>query len=271
MGLGIRIEDAFMDGEVHFLARGLNDPYTRRILCFPSDCEGSLLAERVDRLMRDGFIYLLETGSVIHGVRVLGKGYSSIVVAAYHRRHGLGVLKLRRLDSRRDDLSREAESMMKAGGSGVVPELYTYSRDYIFRELIDPLRCRPVEDVLAELSEAGRIKELKKLLRMVFTALWRLDSTRVDHGELNRPGDHVFICRDSVKIIDWESARVSEKPGNLSSFASFILYRFKHSGRILQELGVDRGRARVELKRYKENYSEDSLHRFLEAMGLNTG
>jgi len=269
MGFRIHIEDPYLDGEVHFLVANGGDEYIRRILCFPACSDTYTLEHRVRRLIEDGFVYILETGSIIHGLRILGKGYSSIVVVALHKKHGLGVLKLRRTDSRRADLSREAEMMAKAASTGIAPRLYRYSSDYIFRELLDPVKCQPVERVLETLIARGLISEVRRVLHTVLTALHRLDKASIDHTELNRPGDHLLFCPEGVKVIDWESARESEKPGNLTSFTSFILYRFRYSSKLVEELGLDKARVLEELRKYKQRYDEESFNRVLEVMRVS--
>ncbi|WP_276814990.1 serine/threonine protein kinase [Desulfurococcus amylolyticus] len=268
MDFRIYIEDPYMDGEVHFLVNYPRDEYIYRVLCFPACNRRDLIVERTLELIKEGFIYLLETGQVIHGVRVLGKGYSSIIVVAYHARHGLGVLKIRRTDSRRDDLSREAEAMMRASGSGVTPRLYMYSRDYLFRELVNPVTCRSLEALLTDLFRTGDMDRVKQVIYEVLVALNRLDSIRIDHTELNRPGNHVFICPDGMKIIDWESARRSVKPSNLSSFISYLLYRFRYRSELISRLGLEREKILRLLRRYKAEYSLEALGEIIDSMHL---
>lgn len=168
MGFRVYHEDTFLDGDVHFIVEGLRDEYLKKVLCYPS-CSDNIIAERITRLLEDGFVYILETGSMIHGIRVLGKGYSSVTTVAFHRKHGIGALKIRRMDSRRSDLSREAEAMLKAEPSTVVPRLYLYSKDYLFRELVDPVKCLPVERILEESITSGDIEAVKNTLHSILT------------------------------------------------------------------------------------------------------
>jgi len=260
-------EDAALDGEVHFLE--LEDIYVKRALCYPRN-ECSEYSRRLRCLLEDGFIYLLETGSSVLGMRFLGRGFSAIVVVARNSRYGVGALKVLRGDSRRRDLLGEAKIMMRAQRSSVVPRLYTYRDFYIFRELVSPTKCRSFTRVLEELVVRGDLEALRKLLAHTLRELFQLDSYGVDHTELTRPAGHVFYCEgDRVVIIDWESARVTSKPANLTSLVSYLVFRFR-----LRDALKELFKWKIEsilhaLRAYKSTYSTSYFERVLEALGLD--
>jgi len=267
VALGYLGEDASLDGEVHFLE--LEDVYVKRALCYPRD-ECSEYPKRLKCLLEDGFIYLLETGSSVLGMRFLGKGFSAVVVVAKNSKYGIGALKVLRSDSRRSDLLGEAEIMVRAQRSGVVPRLYTYRDFYIFRELISPTTCKSFTRVLEELVTKNDLKTLKRMLTYTLRELFKLDSCGVDHTELNRPVGHVFYCEgDRVVIIDWESARVTSKPANLTSLVSYLVFRSR-----LRDVLKELFKWKVEnilyaLRTYKSTYSISDFEKLLEALGLN--
>jgi len=111
--------------------------------------------------------------------------------------------------------------------TGYVPKLYSFSREYVFREYL--AECRDFVDYFVEAIENGRIEESVTAVKKLLYALYFLDKLGVDHGELNRPFKHIYWCgANGVKIIDWESSSFSRKPHNLTSFVSFLLYRLRN-------------------------------------------
>jgi putative serine/threonine protein kinase len=242
------------------------DDYVSRVLCFPQvHCRE--LDGRLKRLVDAGFTCLVEEGISFLDVRVLGKGYSSIVVLAENRDFGLGALKVRRLDSRRESLIGEALMLNEASKLGVAPKVFWYDADFIFMEYLNPSQCQPFTQVLTKVLEEGSLEELKTLISKVFEALYILDKKGLYHRELNRPGTHIMICGDTVRIIDWESASSVGKPSNLAQVVSFLLYRHKYSDMIIERLGVRVDLVKRKLKDYKNTLSENDF----EAIKLNFG
>lgn len=212
-----------MDGDLHQISH--NDEYSRFILCFPKE-ECNELRHRVDTLVRTGFTYFVEKGINVLGYRVIGKGYSSINVLAINKYYGIGLLKIRRLDSRRKSLEYEGMILDFLDITGYVPKLYMWSRDYVFREYLH--NCIPINDALVKYVENKRIDLVINILRKTLSALYLFDKLGIDHTELNRPFNHIFWCEEyNVKVIDWESSRLKRKTHNLTSFVSFLIYRFR--------------------------------------------
>lgn len=258
-------QNSELDGEVHFLRSP--DSYVNKVLCYPSRA-CTCVEERLKALLNNGFIYLLETGKNILGIRVLGRGYSAITVVAYHAKHGIGALKILRTDSRRNNLVHEAEMLKNAQPSGLPPNLYLYEDFYVFYELLPPHTCKPYTRVLEELLFRGSLESLRNLLRNTLIPLYVLDSLKVDHTEINRPHGHVFYCDGNVKILDWESARIAEKPTNLTSFISYLLYRFKYAENLEKSLGYRVNNVLKALKEYKIAYSKEAFNELLCSLFL---
>ncbi len=200
---------------------GSGDDYTRFVLCFPAiRCSEKVFRERISILEKLGITSLIEEGRDLFGYRVLGKGYSSIIVLGNHKEHGKVVVKIRRLDSRRPSLEYEGMIMDYLSPTLIPPLIYSYSRDLIVMEHID---CPSVTDTIKQVNS-----DLYKILSRIFASLYLIDVLAVDHGELNRPSSHMYICPDKqVRIIDWESARLSFRPHNLTMFASYFFFRSK--------------------------------------------
>jgi putative serine/threonine protein kinase len=263
VGERLYFEDSYLDGEVHFL-KALDD-YVTRVLCFPQESCG-LLRDRLEALLRDGFIYLLETGASFMGMRILGKGYTGVVSIAYNRVKGLGAIKILRVDGRRSSLIREAEYMEKAYSTGLPPRLMSYRDFYVFYEYLPLYKCFGFEKLLVELLENNCLPELKQLILQALLKLYKLDLLRVDHTEINRPRGHMYVCGGDIKLLDWESARSSVRPGNVSSFVSYILFRFRRRDELINILGVRVEEALRALRKYKESYSGEDFQRIVSAI-----
>ncbi|WP_448577827.1 serine/threonine protein kinase [Thermosphaera sp.] len=260
MADGVCFEETIVDGEVHWLSRP--DDFVARIICFPlSKC--NVFNERLDSLISNGFIYFLETGWSFQGLRLIGKGYSGVVVLAKHARHGLGVLKLRRLDSRRESLRHEGLIMRLAHETGLAPRLFIEHDDYIFREYLPPWECVAFDEFVETSVSRGDLTVLNSLLKTLLARLNALDRAKIDHGELNRPGDHILVCRDRLVLIDWESARKSNAPRNVTSVFSHLVFRSPFKEVLLDYFKWSPAVVVEKLKHYKKTYDFNFIEELL--------
>jgi len=220
----------------------------------------------------------MEYGKRILNYEVLGKGYSSITVLGYNKYYGLGVLKIRRIDSRRKSLEHEGMILDYLDKTLITPNIYQWSKDFIFMEYIDPCKCLSIERYITSLIEKKdnySIKTAKHVLRRILIRLYLIDKLGIDHGELNRPYDHLYVCRDNttdtmyVKIIDWESSRFSLSPKNVTSFTSFILYRYPLRNVLFEYINEEfLEKIRRVLRVYRKTYSIQELIRLIKLLGL---
>jgi putative serine/threonine protein kinase len=257
-----------MDGEMcwrkHFL-ENISDEYLSRIICFPKDnCEE--YSYRINILRKNGFRYFIEYGKAFSGIKFLGKGYASIVVLAYNEYYGLGALKLRRIDSRRITLEHEGMMLDYLDKTLYVPQLYMWARDFIFMEWLDPGKCMDLGRYFEELIFKNKFNELKRIIKRIILALYLIDKLGIDHGELNRPYNHIYICCDRyVKIIDWESSSY-RKPHNVTMFLSFLFNRYKYRSILKDIISISDKEIYGVLRRYKKNYSIKTLLPILRSL-----
>jgi len=156
-------------------------------------------------------------GTLVNGVRVLGKGTRGIVVGGIYR--GLPVaVKIRRCDSPRPSMLHEAQMLRLANTVGVGPRLICATGNIIVMEEVVgvPLRRH------TQISDQQLAICIKDSLQQAI----RLDGIGLDHGELSRAHSHVYQTGDGAKIIDFDSASTSRKPHNYNS-----LYAYYFMGR----------------------------------------
>jgi len=264
MDIHVYTEESFLDGVLHNLDPG--DDFVGFVLCFPEvSCKE--LADRINKLALSGFTHLIEYGGNVLGYRIIGKGYSSINVLALNKYHGVGLLKLRRLDSRRKSLELEGFVLDYLEKTGYVPRLYTFDQDFVFREYLT--HCSDYVNAFTESLSSGMVERAAMMLKKLFYALYLFDRLGVDHGELARPYKHIYWCEKSgvsgVKVIDWESSSFLRRPHNLTAFASFLLYRFRNY-EVARAFESVRNNVLELLKKYRDSYSASVVEEIVKLL-----
>jgi len=135
------------------------------------------------------------------GLRVLGKGHASVVVAGVMG-SSLVAIKSRRVDSKRESLLAEAHLLWEAWRAGVAPRPLYYDSDIIVMEAVTGPR---LEDLLAQPPvEPWVFLEALRAARA-------LDTAGILHLELSRPWRNVLYTGayrgSKAVIVDYESAR----------------------------------------------------------------
>lgn len=243
------------------------DDYLEFVLCFPRErCNSKILEHRVNVLKKHCIKAIIEYGKPFLGYPILGKGYSSIIVLALTTTRQPIALKIRRLDSRRKSLEYEGMIIDYLNPTRIPPAIVFWTRDFIGME---PIFCTSVEKYLDKLLLSKKTDELKFVIKRILSTLYLIDQIGIDHGELNRPYNHIFYCHDTkeVRIIDWESARLSSKPHNFTMFASWIFYRYKRKIDIMNLLGVSREEVIEKLHDYKHGGITNVFQWFIRLLG----
>ena len=95
-------------------------------------------------------------------------------------------------------------------------------------------------------------KRVKRVILTVLRKMRKMDKLKVNKEEMHNPVKHIFVGR-SVKMIDFERCRETEKPKNVTQFCQFLMRKKLVSKKIIKVL-----------KNYKKSYSEKDFKKILE-------
>ncbi len=190
------------------------------IICYPRptpECVG----RRVNLLREAGVRTVVSEGRYsIKGFKVLGRGHAAVVLKAVLKAGEAVAVKILRTDSKRDSLLTECKLMSRAWP--VAPAVIRCFDDLIVMELIEGVELgEAVDHILGRRS----CLNVPYLIAKVLGAARYLDLKKVDHRELSLPRKHVILCRDAVRIIDYESAMLKERPSNVCRLTSWLMMR----------------------------------------------
>jgi putative serine/threonine protein kinase len=238
------------------------EPYAS-VLCFPtpSNAEAKSRVEELKSLGVTALEFCGEASLFGLSVPVLGKGFVGVVVVAHLRCEKVAV-KIRRLDADRDDLLHEAEMLSKAACADAAPKLVSVSKNFLLMQLIKG-------ELLPKWLETNRNAEVvKRVLRNVLEACYRLDEAGLDHGELSKAPKHVIVDRQLRPwIVDFETASDKRKTANVPAMSHFLFTSPGEVGRIVAEILGPKNREEMilALHDYKRNKSVENFERVVQA------
>ncbi|UCH57591.1 MAG: serine/threonine protein kinase [Candidatus Bathyarchaeota archaeon] len=201
---------------------------------------------------------------MVEGVPVLGKGHVGVVLAA--RVGGRpAALKVRRVDSNRGTLEKEAEHLRVANGVSVGPRLIDVSWNFLLMELIEG---EYLVDWVGGLGPED-VVILGRVIEDLLDRAHRLDLVGLDHGELSSAHRHVMVAGGVPRIIDFESASTGRRCSNVTSVTQYLFFNRRMQERVGRVLGLpERGALLEALAAYKSGPSRERLGALKLVLGL---
>ena len=234
-----------------------------RFLCWPRYDE-SIARQRLSQLKELGIESLALGGRhVIQGRQVLGKGHVGVVLKAMRGGEEVA-LKVRRTDSNRESMQKEAEMLTLANEAGVGPILHGFSSDFIAMEKITGL-------YLGEWINGfrGDKKELRNVIRGLLEKSRKLDHVGVDHGELTRVKRHFIVTEAGPRIIDFESASTERRMQNVTATAQSVFLNKGFASQLGSHLSLPDTKTLINvLSTYKQNQTDHNFEKILEVCNL---
>jgi len=197
-------------------------------------------------------------------ISILGKGYVGIVVLGKIGRKKVAV-KIRRNDSPRKNLKREAELLKITNQSNVGPKLVGFSKNFLVMEYLEGEK---IGDWVASLKKRGSSSQLKTIIKKILEDCYKLDRIGLDHGELSHIVKHVIIGNKTT-IIDFESSSMDRRVSNVTSATQALCIGSGISKIIGYICKIPKKEKMIAvLRRYKQEQTRDSFENLLDVLKL---
>ncbi|NWJ43821.1 serine/threonine protein kinase [Marine Group I thaumarchaeote] len=242
----------------------ITDPPYSDIWVYPKGTRAQIKS-RIKELKALGVESISFQGKLQVGtISILGKGYVGIVVLGKIGRKKVAV-KIRRNDSPRKNLKREAELLKITNQSNVGPKLVGFSKNFLVMEYLEGEK---IGDWVASLKKRGSSSQLKTIIKKILEDCYKLDRIGLDHGELSHIVKHVIVGNKTT-IIDFESSSMDRRVSNVTSATQALCIG---SG-ISKIIGCickipKKEKMIVVLRRYKQEQTRDSFENLLDVLKL---
>ncbi|MDB4849437.1 serine/threonine protein kinase [Nitrosopumilus sp.] len=240
------------------------EPYSK-ILGYPN-ATNRQIKSRINELEKLKIKSICLTGpTTIGNLEILGKGYVGLVVLV-KRGNKEVALKIRRIDSQRENMKNESILLKLVNSVSVGPKMIDVSKNFLVMEYIEG---KKFSDWIEMLKGSGSAKQLKSTIRNVLEDCYRLDQIGFDHGELSNISKHVIVGKNKVVLIDFESSSTKRRPSNVTSItqAFFIGSGIaKHAQKIYKNSSKEK--IIFALKSYKQEKTRDNFEKLLKILKL---
>jgi len=197
-------------------------------------------------------------------ISILGKGYVGVVVLGKIGRKKVAV-KIRRNDSPRKNLKKEAELLRITNQSNVGPKLVNFSKNFLVMEYLEG---KKIGDWVGSLKKKGNSPQLKTVIKKILEDCYSLDRIGLDHGELSNLSKHVIVGK-KITIIDFESSSVDRRVSNVTS-ATQAFYIGSGISKIVNPLCKPSRKSKIisVLRKYKTDQTKENFLDLLKVLNL---
>lgn len=244
--------------------RELTDHPYSKILGFPK-ANKKQLQSRIKELQKLKIESVCFEGtSLIGKLHVLGKGCVGIVILAKQNQNKVA-LKIRRIDSQRNEMKNEGKLLEYANKANVGPRIIQSSKNFLVMEY---LAGEKIFDWIKQLKGKGSAMKLKKAIRKVLEDCYELDQLGLDHGELSSISKHVIVSKETT-LIDFESSSTNRRVSNVTAasqaifIGSGISKMIKKIYKIPQQTKIIKA-----LRTYKNEQTRESFDSILQVLRL---
>ena len=202
----------------------------------------------------------LELGTI----NILGKGYVGMVVLGKIGRKKVAV-KIRRNDSPRENLKKEAELLKIINKHRIGPKLIAFSKNFLVMEYLDGEK---IGNWVNGLKKKEGSSQLKLIIKKILEDCYSLDRIGLDHGELSNLTKHVIVGK-KITIIDFESSSMNRKVSNVTSATQALCIGSGISKIIGRVYKIPKKQKMISvLREYKQKQTRDSFEKLLDVLKL---
>ena len=197
-------------------------------------------------------------------ISILGKGYVGIVVLGKLGRKKIAV-KIRRSDSPRKNLKKEAQLLQITNRYGVGPKLIDFSKNFLVMEYLEGEK---IGKWISDSKTKLRSSQIKTVIKKVLEDCYKLDMIGLDHGELSRMPKHVIVGK-KITIIDFESSSMERRVSNVTSATQAFFIGSGISKTVKRVYKIpEKKKIITVLRRYKQDQSRESFEGLLNILKI---
>ena len=189
----------------------------------------------------------------IENLEKLGEGWRGKVFKGKYRSDIL-TFKIPKNPSFLPLINKEIEILKKVNPFGIGGELKIVGKDFLAYRYIDGLH----------LNEVINEKNYRNIVLQLFLQGRILDRLGISKDEFHRPYKNVLIDKnEKVYLIDFERAKISDKPQNITQLLQFVMTGGKKFFK-----NVERGKVIELAKDYKRYPTEKNFEKILNYLNL---
>ncbi|MBW3001897.1 methyltransferase [Candidatus Woesearchaeota archaeon] len=211
----------------------------------------------VYNIIKSPLLRVLEKKGV-KDIDYLAKGKRGVVYTGKYRKKKIAIKTKRKESEAVGRIKNEIKYLKILNKHRIGPKLVMHNKNWLAYEFV------PGEFIRDWIPKAKK-KDLKRVFKNVFNKCFKMDQLGINKEEMHHPVKHVIIGK-SVKLIDFERARKTKDPKNVSQFCQFVMSLKP----VLEKKGfkINKNEIISSAKEYKQDFKTQRFKKVLKTIGL---
>ena len=204
---------------------------------------------RADSFKKLSVDYLCDTPSFLkkENPEYFSKGKRSIILKFGNNK----LVKIERNDIGAENrIQNEIKFLKILNKKNIGPKLLKHGKNYFVYELV---KGKAILDYLEE-----KKKDSKNVLKKILLQCRTLDELKINKLEMHKPVKHIWVFRNTPRMIDFERCYYTDHPKNVSQFIQFLT-----TPQVTQHFPADIKKLRNQAKIYKKEPTKEHFKKLL--------
>ncbi|MBN1503191.1 methyltransferase [Candidatus Woesearchaeota archaeon] len=193
----------------------------------------------------------------ISNVRLFDKGKRGLIYSAKLKTQKVAV-KIKKLSSDAGNtVQNEVHFLKILNKSGIGPELILFSKDFLCYKFVEG-------QFILDFIEKETRKLIKNIIWNILEQCFAMDQLAINKFEMSHPEKHILIDKSrKVTLIDFERARHTENPKNVTQFCDFLISKYVSGLIKAKGIRINKNKVIPLARRYKHNKDRKSFEKIL--------
>jgi len=194
----------------------------------------------------------------VKDIQYLAQGKRGIVYTGKYRKKKIAIKTKKPESEAIGRIKNEVKFLKILNKHKIGPKLLMHNNNWLAYNFISGVF---IKDWLPKAKKT----EIKRVLKSVFKKCFKMDQLKINKEEMHHPLKHVIIGK-SIKMIDFERARYTKDPKNVSQFCQFVMsLKF-----VLAKKGIKVKKDKIIClaKNYKKNLNSASFNAVLKELNI---
>ncbi|MBS1266859.1 MAG: Release factor glutamine methyltransferase [Candidatus Woesearchaeota archaeon] len=193
---------------------------------------------------------LLKNLNIVKKLELFAKGKRGLVYKGEYNNKKVAI-KIKAPESKAiNTISHEANMLKKVNKLGIGPQLLKSEKDYLIMEFVKG-------EMILDFFKKAEKNQILEIINQTLQQLYKLDKVKINKQEMHHPVKHIIVQNNTPVLIDFERARYTQKPHNVTQFCQFL--SSKKIVNLLEKKQIKINPAK--LREFSKNYSKDKTLR----------
>jgi len=147
---------------------------------------------------------------------IFSHGKRGLIIKGIYKKKTVAVKVKNQKSDAMGTIANEARFLELLNKKGIGPKLILHKNDFLMYKFV-------TGDLIFDFVKKSKKNNILTVLKRVFEQMYLMDTLGINKFEMHHPIKHILIDKNKPVLIDFERARHTEDPKNVTQFCDFLI------------------------------------------------